>query len=207
MTTSTPAKHDEITFDSHGTTCAAWHWTGVGSALETEAGRAIADRRAMMYSTLQQRFVPGRPVQPPQQIPLPDIACLLFAESVTPSKDIPRSGMWSYVTGVTFLQQPTSNTALMNGGVPHADVETRYPGVAVASGCFIPPCPPPMPVLIDLKAIPEAPAGSDADRVGKGLAPRGGSGVPLPAPVSPEPTAAPGLRPPESASPAEEPSG
>ena len=54
------------------------------------------------------------------------------------------------------------------GGVPHADVETGYPGVAVASGCFIPPCPPPMPVLIDLKAIPEAPPGSDADRIARG---------------------------------------
>jgi len=54
------------------------------------------------------------------------------------------------------------------GGVPHADVETRYPGVAVASGCFIPPCPPPMPVLIDLKGIPEAPPGSDADRIARG---------------------------------------
>ena len=43
MSTSahTPAKHDEIAFDSHGTTCAAWHWTGVGSALETEAGRPV----------------------------------------------------------------------------------------------------------------------------------------------------------------------
>jgi hypothetical protein len=32
-------------------------------------------------------------------------------------------------------------------GIPH--------GVTVATGCFIPPCPPPMPPLIDLKAIPE----------------------------------------------------
>ena len=54
------------------------------------------------------------------------------------------------------------------GGVPHADVGTNYPGVAVASGCFIPPCPPPMPVLIDLKAIPEAPPGSDADLIARG---------------------------------------
>ncbi|MXO75193.1 hypothetical protein GRI40_08185 [Altererythrobacter aerius] len=58
--------------------------------------------------------------------------------------------------------------------IPRApEVGTAYPGVVVASGCFIPPCPPPMPVLIDLKAIPEAPPGSDADRVAKGLAPRG----------------------------------
>lgn len=37
----TPAKHDEITFDSHGTTCVARHWTGTGSALETDAGRPV----------------------------------------------------------------------------------------------------------------------------------------------------------------------
>lgn len=37
-------------------------------------------------------------------------------------------------------------------------------GVVVAKGCFIPPCPRPMPPLIDLKAIPEAPPGSDAAR-------------------------------------------
>lgn len=60
------------------------------------------------------------------------------------------------------------------GGVPRApDVGTVYPGVVVARGCFIPPCPPPMAVLIDLKAIPEAPPGSDADRVARGLAPTG----------------------------------
>ena len=52
------------------------------------------------------------------------------------------------------------------------NVGTVYPGVVVASGCFIPPCPPPMPVLIDLKAIPEAPEGSDADLIGRGERPR-----------------------------------
>ena len=53
--------------------------------------------------------------------------------------------------------------------VPRApDLEPKYPGVAVAKGCFIGPCPKPMPVMIDLKAIPEAPEGSDADRIAKG---------------------------------------
>jgi hypothetical protein len=57
--------------------------------------------------------------------------------------------------------------------VPRApDVGTVYPGIVVASGCFIPPCPPPMPVLIDLKALPEAPEGSDADLIGRGERPR-----------------------------------
>ncbi len=74
------------------------------------------------------------------------------------------------------------------GGVPRApDVGTSYPGVVVARGCFIPPCPPPMPRIIDLKAIPEAPPGSDAERVGQGLAPRGDAGGQLPPPNLPPP--------------------
>lgn len=46
-------------------------------------------------------------------------------------------------------------------------------GVVVARGCFIPPCPKPMPVLIDVAALPEAPPGSDADRIARGLPPLG----------------------------------
>ena len=93
--------------------------------------------------------------------------------------------------------------------VPRApDVGTVYPGVVVARGCFIPPCPPPMPVLIDLKAIPEAPPGSDADRVGRGLPPRGtiGDGAPPEAPAGPEFAPAAALNPAGSASPAGAPS-
>lgn len=95
-------------------------------------------------------------------------------------------------------------------GIPRAPDLYNLPqpamvGVGVsAKGCFIPPCPSPMPLLIDLKSIPEAPPGSDADRVAKGLAPRGDS-VPPPAPATP--ALEPAVRPPESASPAEEPSG
>ncbi len=94
----------------------------------TDAGRAIADRRMMMYSHLQNRNFGGK-IQPPTQIPLSDIACLLFAESFVPSKEIPRTGQWQYVTGVTFLQQPSSNTALMNNAsTPHADIFKRIVG-------------------------------------------------------------------------------
>ena len=47
-------------------------------------------------------------------------------------------------------------------------------GVSVSiKGCFVPPCPTPMPDLIDVEGLPEAPPGSDADRIGRGLAPRG----------------------------------
>jgi hypothetical protein len=74
-------------------------------------------------------------------------------------------------------------------------------GVGITmGGCFIPPCPAPMPLLIDLKAIPDAPPGSDADRVGRGLAPRGGPD-PVPAlpmmPSSPPSASGPAVKPPE----------
>ena len=39
--------------------------------------------------------------------------------------------------------------------------------------CIVPPCPPPPVYMIDVTALPEAPPGSDADRIARGLAPRG----------------------------------
>ena len=68
---------------------------------------------------------------------------------------------------------PTVN---MDSGAPRApDVAGAgiFTGPPTVSGlCLIPPCPPPPALIIDLEAIPEAPAGSDADRVGRGLAPK-----------------------------------
>ena len=59
-----------------------------------------------------------------------------------------------------------------NDGLPRApDLRPVYPGVVVARGCFIPPCPPPPMVFIDVKALPEAPAGSDADLIARGEMP------------------------------------
>lgn len=53
--------------------------------------------------------------------------------------------------------------------IPRApNVETVYPGVVVSRFGK----PPPMPVLIDLKAIPEAPPGSDADLIARGERPQ-----------------------------------
>ena len=46
-------------------------------------------------------------------------------------------------------------------------------GTVVGRGCFIPPCPPPPALIIDVEALPEAPPGSDAERVGQGLTPTG----------------------------------
>ena len=54
-------------------------------------------------------------------------------------------------------------------GLPRApDFVPKYPGVVVARGCFIPPCAPPLMIFFDVKALPEAPAGSDADLIAKG---------------------------------------
>ena len=51
-------------------------------------------------------------------------------------------------------------------GLPRAPDVFGIPdrGIVVAKGCFFPPCPRKMPPIIDLKAIPEAPPGSDAAR-------------------------------------------
>lgn len=49
-----------------------------------------------------------------------------------------------------------------------------FRGPATIGGmCLIPPCPPPPALIIDVEALPEAPPGSDADRVGRGLVPLG----------------------------------
>lgn len=45
--------------------------------------------------------------------------------------------------------------------------------------CFAPPCPTGPRLIIDVKAIPPPPAGSDADRVAKGLAPLESDDAPL----------------------------
>jgi len=68
----------------------------------------------------------------------------------------------------------------MNKGDPKApDVSGPgiFKGPATVSGlCVIPPCPEPPAYMIDFDELPETPPGSDAARVGKGLAPRGYDG-------------------------------
>lgn len=49
-----------------------------------------------------------------------------------------------------------------------------FRGPATLGGmCFIPPCPKDPALIIDVEALPEAPPGSDADRIARGLAPIG----------------------------------
>lgn len=56
-----------------------------------------------------------------------------------------------------------------NDGLPRApDLSPRYPGTVVATGCFIPPCPAPPVYYVDVKDLPEAPTGSDANLIATG---------------------------------------
>ena len=93
------------------------------------------------------------------------------------------------------------------------NLPNTIPAVGVTmsiKGCFIPPCPPPPALIIDVEALPEAPKGSDADRIARGLAPLGETD---PLEISeedlglPPPLAESEVSPSVSASPAEEPSG
>lgn len=60
-----------------------------------------------------------------------------------------------------------------------------FKGPATVSGlCFIPPCPADPVLMIDVQSLPEAPPGSDADRLARGLAPRGYDHTPPQAPQS-----------------------
>lgn len=56
-----------------------------------------------------------------------------------------------------------------------------FSGPATVSGlCVIPPCPPEAALMIDVEALPEAPEGSDADRIARGLPPLGRDPDPTP---------------------------
>jgi len=49
-----------------------------------------------------------------------------------------------------------------------------FQGPATVGGlCVIPPCPGEAPLIIDVEALPQAPPGSDADRIARGLPPTG----------------------------------
>lgn len=57
-------------------------------------------------------------------------------------------------------------------------VDVAGPGIfrgapTMGGMCFIPPCPKDPVYLIDFAELPDTPAGSDADRAARGLAPRG----------------------------------
>ena len=71
----------------------------------------------------------------------------------------------------TADDDPTGAAGTDDGRLRAPDVagDGIFKGKATASGmCLVPPCPPEQPLLIDLSQIPEAPAGSDADKVARG---------------------------------------
>ncbi|GMN02311.1 hypothetical protein [Erythrobacter sp. MTPC3] len=57
---------------------------------------------------------------------------------------------------------------------PDVAGEGIFRGEPSISGlCFFPPCPKDPALMIDVEALPEAPSGSDADRIAQGLVPLG----------------------------------
>lgn len=67
------------------------------------------------------------------------------------------------------------------GSTPDVAGEGIFRGPATVGGlCVIPPCPPEAAIMIDVEALPEAPEGSDADRIARGLPPLGQDGEPSP---------------------------
>ncbi len=72
-----------------------------------------------------------------------------------------------------YVPSDVDNGAPDDGGVPRAPAVTMLPngGTIVVRGCFIPPCPKPPALIIDVKAIPEPPKGSDADKMSRGEIP------------------------------------
>lgn len=66
------------------------------------------------------------------------------------------------------LPEDTTNT---DTGIPRAPVfAPRSAGGVTVTGCFLQKCPKEL-YFIDVKALPEAPPGSDADKIAKGEAP------------------------------------
>lgn len=63
----------------------------------------------------------------------------------------------------TMGEQPVD---VAGGGIFRGDA-------TIGGMCLIPPCPPEAALMIDVEALPEAPEGSDADRIARGLPPLG----------------------------------
>lgn len=67
------------------------------------------------------------------------------------------------------------------GSTPDVAGGGIFSGPATVGGlCLIPPCPPEQAIMIDVEALPEAPEGSDADRIARGLPPLGEDPEPTP---------------------------
>lgn len=91
-------------------------------------------------------------------------------------REIGESGEHYYSASREEAQRRYAEETAFDGTPRAPDVAGSgiFRGPASISGaCFIPPCPGEPPLLIDLEALPEAPEGSDADRIARGLPPLG----------------------------------
>jgi len=95
---------------------------------ESEAGKAIADRRSEIYMrAYPQNFgrVPGVKQIVPQPPSLADVATLLFAEIAVDARHIPRSVLFQQMSVANFLMQQSSVMNAANGtgttGGPQAE--------------------------------------------------------------------------------------
>ncbi len=95
-----------------------------------EAGRVIADRRLEMFfqanPQLRGQFNANVGVTRTQMLTLTDVAAILFAEIVVPSKDIPKPGPFAGISGATFAQQAVAMNAINNpSNNPHSETYRR----------------------------------------------------------------------------------
>jgi hypothetical protein len=90
-----------------------------------DGGRAICDRRMLLWTQANRQNFNGRFVAAsPQEPTLADVATLLLAETLVPSKEIPRNNFWG-ITGVMFVQRTASSNAITNPNTPHAEAYKR----------------------------------------------------------------------------------
>lgn len=138
-----------------------------GRITETEDGRVVIDILA-----------PPADTQPPSEAEI--AACRAEMEAALVTQEIIVCGEYggdasNWFSGgrEAWLRKYAEETAFVDAPrTPDVAGAGIFRGPATVSGlCFIPPCPEEPAILIDVEALPDAPAGSDADRIARGLAP------------------------------------
>lgn len=136
-----------------------------------------------------QEQIIGRPPEridltppPPDAAPTVDRSCLRKQEAAIISGEIIVCGERERSDDLPYDREGAENRYAMRtrneGTLPTPDVagDGIFRGPATISGVCIPGvfnCPDPPALIIDVTALPQAPPGSDADRISKGLAPLG----------------------------------
>lgn len=119
--------------------------------LAQEAPRGITAEEALATAAARYTTRPPRPAPCPQATGNEIVVC---RDVVDPASQGLRSPTEEAITNGTMPPDP----------IPQAPDFAGPSQNVVARGCFIPPCPGEPVLLIDLKAIPEAPPGSAAAR-------------------------------------------